>query len=776
MNRLYFILIFLCFGFYISAQNTITGKVIAADNENIIYRLYIEYVNSTKTMTGSFYTPNFEIVVDSLGDAILTIASDGYETYQIQKELQTSINNLGEITLYKKSVQLEEVVVKAKKSEIVYNGTDYTIRNIQGTHIGDAGNLVDILKWTPGIIVKNGSDISVAGAGTPIIYINDRKIIDQSELSMLSSTDVSKIEVIKEPDARYKNGTNSVVKIYLKKQIKDYFGAMISNSLDITRKYTERPSINLSGKNGIVSGTISFTYRKSEQQSYDEYMNTITHSTNNVFKSKSKGGYGVNMNSYMTFGGLNFAFSPQKTLGIQYSGFSTDAEKESSHRVNLDNSGDLTSKEVDSKEVEDRKSHSISANYTWNRNKHSTLTIIADYASKDFTATEDIKEINLNTNKVYLTPTTSSTDYKIYTFNGDYSFKIGKEDYEQIGVEAGNADNNSGSILRNTLQTIYRINRWFAVYATFRREWGKFNISLGLRYEYDYTDTKVIEIVQNTKIKKTYSNVFPNTKIYYKRKDRETYTLSYRRSIGRPSFSELSPIISYEDSLHYWTGNPLLQPSFANTISFTANVSDLTFRASYNYITNPTVSIYGHDNQNPNILVNRPENINYSQNWDIGIEYSLSHDKLNFSAYGYLTGDYIKYPYLGKKTFYRSFYSNLGGNISYNFYRNFEIFANTYYMSPWRNGTKKIGYSLDTNIGLSGRFFKNKLYVSVQGKDLFAKSVTPWWTNNYGDTEYWRSNRYDTRGVNITLRYTFNSIKTNFKSKSGNYNILQRAN
>lgn len=61
---------------------------------------------------------------------------------------------------------------------------------------------MDMLKWTPGIIVTNESNISVAGAGEPIIYINDRKITDKSELSMLSSTDVNKIEVIKEADAR----------------------------------------------------------------------------------------------------------------------------------------------------------------------------------------------------------------------------------------------------------------------------------------------------------------------------------------------------------------------------------------------------------------------------------------------------------------------------------------------------------------------------------------------------------------------------------------------
>ncbi len=777
MKKLYVIAFIISLCFPIFAQNKITGKVISADNEDIIYRVKVEYPGSTRTVTGSFYDPNFKIVLDSLGDVRLVISSDGYETYQIQKKLQPATNNLGDIILYRKTVQLEEVVVKAKKSEIEYNGADYTVRNIQGTHIGDAGNLVDMLKWTPGIIVTNESDISVAGtgAGEPIIYINDRKITDKSELSALSSTDVNKIEVIKEPDARYKNGTNAVVKIYLKKLLKDYIGAIVSNSLDITRRYTESPSINLSGKSGIVSGNASFTYRKSEQQSYNEYMTTITHSADNIFRNGSKGGYGTDMDTYMAFGGLNFAFSPKSTLGIQYSGFFTNVEKNAFSDININNNGTITPKKETSEETENRKYHSASASYTWNRNDNSALTLIADYAYRNNDISNEIKEANLNTNKIYLTPTINSTDYKIYTFNGDYSFKIGKKDNEQIGIEAGNTDNNSGSTIGEVPQSIDRTNQWLATYGTFNRGWGKFNVSLGLRYEYDYTDTKAMENGESTTLNKTYSNLFPNVRIAYKHKDGVVYSISYRRSIRRPSFNQLSPIVSYEDSLHYWTGNPLLKPSFTNTLSLTANISNLTLSASYYYIANPIVSIYGHNDTNSNILINKPENINYSQSWDIGIQYSLILDKLNFSAYGYLTGDYIKYPYLGKETLYKNLHTNLGGNISYNFYRNFEIFANTHYMSPWRDGTKKMGYTLNSNAGISARFFKNKLYVSIQGQDLFARSVTPYWTNNYDDTEYWRRNRYDTRGVNFTLRYTFNSIKTNFKSKSGNQKILQRA-
>lgn len=757
-----------------SAQNRITGKVNTADNESIIYRVEVESADSTKSLIGSFYKSAFEITLDSLKEIQVSISSDGYETFQTRKTLQSGINDLGEIILYKKAIQLEEVTIRAKKSEIIHDGADYTIRNIQGTHIGDAGNLVDMLKWTPGLIVSDENDITVSGAGAAIIYINDRKITNRSELTMLSSTDVSKIEIIREPDARYKNGTNAVVKIYLKKQLKDFLGAMASNSLTITRKYTESPSINLSGKSGIVSGNASFIYRKSRQKSYNESRTIIMHTTNDLFKDNSKGENNTEMDSYMGFLGLNFSFSPKHTLGIQYSGFTTNVEKANFNDISINNNGSHVLKKSVTNGYEDRKSHSASVSYTWNRNQHSVLNLIADYAYRNYHAIGDIEETNLNINKVYITPTNSTTKYKVYTFNGDYSFRIGKSDKEQIGVEAGTTDNKSGSTVSEVLQSIDRTNQWFAAYGTFRRMWGKISLSLGLRYEYDYTDMKTIRNGAPITLKKTYSNLFPNARISYKRTDKESYTISFQRSIRRPTFNQLSPIVNYLDSLSYYTGNPLLKPSFNNSVSLTANLSNLTLRASYYYVTNPIVSIYEHPEESPNILVTIPQNINHSQEWEVGAEYSLSQSKISLSAYAYLTGNYSKYPYLGKKTSYKSLFVSMGGNIGYNFYRNYSVFSNIIYIAPRRENTMKRDYFLRADIGISSRFCKNKLYVAIQGNDLFARGVASRYTNNYGDTEEWYRGRFDTRGINLTLRYTFNSIRTNFKSKSGNNKILRR--
>lgn len=54
--------------------------------------------------------------------------------------------------------------------------------------------------------------------------------------------------------------------------------------------------------------------------------------------------------------------------------------------------------------------------------------------------------------------------------------------------------------------------------------------------------------------------------------------------------------------------------------------------------------------------------------------------------------------------------------------------------------------------------------------------VTPtYMTIHSNNTDYWRRNKYDSRGVSLTLRYTFNSVKTKFEKVRGNEGTLERA-
>lgn len=296
----------------LAAQNRITGKVTASDKDSIVYNVNVKYPRSGRQTNGTFCTSQFQIPVDSIGLVTITVSSLSYDPVRFELHLQQGDNRMKNIVLAKNAIQLNEVKVRAKKINIERNGADFTIRNIQGTHLGEAGTLIDMLEWTPGVLVTHIGDedhVSVIGKGSPEIYINNRKIKDYSELRGLRSEDVSRIEIIRDPDASYKIGTTSAIRIYLKPSLKDHLGGSLTNSLRTFRKIGDYPRLELNGKSGIVSGNVSVSYGHGKGLAYDPAGTVITHGDNNLFTKNSDGYYNWLYNRYNLFAGLNFALS-----------------------------------------------------------------------------------------------------------------------------------------------------------------------------------------------------------------------------------------------------------------------------------------------------------------------------------------------------------------------------------------------------------------------------------------------------------------------------------
>ena len=54
----------------------------------------------------------------------------------------------------------------------------------------------------PNVSAKDGA-VKVFGRGTPVVYINGRKVRDNAELDQLASDNIKSVEVINNPGARY---------------------------------------------------------------------------------------------------------------------------------------------------------------------------------------------------------------------------------------------------------------------------------------------------------------------------------------------------------------------------------------------------------------------------------------------------------------------------------------------------------------------------------------------------------------------------------------------
>ncbi|MBQ9076844.1 MAG: hypothetical protein IJY31_03270, partial [Muribaculaceae bacterium] len=192
---------------------TVKG-VVDGGNSEVVYQVSVSPSDTIGFAPVSFggIDKEFNVEIGNIaGDVCVTVKSAGYADWKrtIADVDSASVLDLGRILL-EKSMMLGEVIVKAPKMNVESDGADYTVRNLSGTIMGNAGNGIDMLRWTPGVIVDNNDVISVIGKGSSEIYINDKKVMNNSELRALSPSNVSKIEIIREPDAKYSSQTEIV--------------------------------------------------------------------------------------------------------------------------------------------------------------------------------------------------------------------------------------------------------------------------------------------------------------------------------------------------------------------------------------------------------------------------------------------------------------------------------------------------------------------------------------------------------------------------------------
>ena len=194
------------------AQN-ITGKVVDTKGEPLPFanvmllnRADSAFVKGAVSGEDGSFTINA-----SCNGGIIKVSSVGYTTV-----FQDCVGgDLGVVRLNEDSKMLGEVVVKSYLPKTILSGEGMST-TVAGSVLEKTSNMEQLLSRIPSVSAKDGQ-IEVFGRGTPVIYINGRKMQDGMELQRLQPSDIKKIEVIKNPGARYDASVKSVIRITTKK-------------------------------------------------------------------------------------------------------------------------------------------------------------------------------------------------------------------------------------------------------------------------------------------------------------------------------------------------------------------------------------------------------------------------------------------------------------------------------------------------------------------------------------------------------------------------------
>lgn len=366
----------------------------------------LEYANIT------FVTPDDTTIIayavaDSTGYFKLNTSNTegkvkiSYLGYKSQEVVVNKNTDLGTILLQKDENILGEVTVKAKRYVRTPKGLTVNVNN---TVLGKMGDAKDVLKHIPFVMVKNDA-ISVIGKGEPVIYINNRKLLDNDELKQIQSSDIKKIDVITNPGTEYDATVNAVIKIYTSRPVGEGLGGFINEGIRSERNISHNGTASLNYRKGGLDLFGSLNYSR---YNYEYNQRTTTRfSTLEIEDTSVISGNTTPLNSSL---GFNYQKDDKLSFGMEYKNLYSPKNpgNVSSELTARHNSIRRFSEKTNDERRQSNKRHYINGYFNYSFSEETSIQLNVDYLNlrkkeaQDYFADEDAMFTNtISNNKLY---------------------------------------------------------------------------------------------------------------------------------------------------------------------------------------------------------------------------------------------------------------------------------------------------------------------------------------------------------------------------------------
>ena len=253
----------------------------------------------------------FVIPCDQSG-VLARITYVGYRP--VYRHCKTS--HLGTIKMQPDQYTLDGVTVKGERPQYQMTTGGMTV-NVAGTVLSDMGTGIDVLGQLPRVDVKGDGQVSIFGSGTPLIYINNRPIQSNTELSRLKSGDIKSIDVITSPGARYRKNVSSVIRIYTVKPQGDGFSVSTITNVRNNHEWGGYQDINVKYR---THGLELFAegYWRSAWMGEDNNISNELFLNNGTVHVDQTGDTKYRSKSHYEQVGLNYDINDNHSLGASY--------------------------------------------------------------------------------------------------------------------------------------------------------------------------------------------------------------------------------------------------------------------------------------------------------------------------------------------------------------------------------------------------------------------------------------------------------------------------
>ena len=762
-----------------SAQTKVTGRVLDENRQGVDAAVVMLVASPGDVLVESVLTdPNGQYsILQRKGEFLLCIRALGYKEVK-RKMAIASADTLPDIQLEVEDISLKDVVVTARKSRSLTSASNGKIRiHVAQSYLTDIGTALDVLKHSPGILVSNKGDISLATIGGTAIYVNGRKLMLKGEelsayLRSLPSSKISSIETSPSPNASFgADGAGGVINIITKASVRSGFYLTTSHSFaywenlrqssDLALSYnTDKWQLGLNYNHTIGHHAMDYGYER--LQDGNKYLSeTVDTDMRNTYSA------GIDFSWQATPTSKLFVNSSVNLLA----GPGVTATETQVYQGTTTLDGILRARNdyVEQKTLR----YSNSLNYLYRPSDKHQLSITADWTRFDGTARCEQPNIYYSATNMLVRSdffySQPDKDIDIYALLADYKYKPNDESEWLAGAKTSFIRSHNtflfkknGAIDNQRSNTFHYDEGNIEGYTQYTHTLGKLELSAGLRMEYMHTSSKLnaYSSQDGEEHSDSHLRLFPNLSISYALNEQSKVALLYSRRQDKPRYEDLNPFEYLLDELSYWKGNPFLKPQISNKLILSYVWNSLSLNLSYSKLDDYFTSIT--DALGTTKTVMTTKNIGAQQ--QVGLEGLFSKRLTPWWDFSANLGLYYfvnKLDYETYKEEYKrpSCLMSVSNSIHFPLGLNLELSGR--YNSKRQGGSYEVikpNVSLD--IGLSRMWADDRLRLSLLMTDIFH---TDRW-DNYGhkgalDLTTWFGS--ESRKVILRLSYSLGKQKFN---------------
>ena len=488
---------------------------------------------------------------------------------------------MGIIKLQPKTMIVKGVVVKGDRPQykMLSGGMEVAVEH---TLLSKMANTFDVLNLLPRVSV-DGQKISVFGKGTPIVYINNKRVNDNNEIVNITPDNIKSISVVTSPGAEYDAEVESVIRIKTKERRANGFSLradaygkynkwMSDYELISARYQTKKFEIanslwTMGTHDGEDNNLITDIYLPDKHYYNDQLIHL---DTNNRFLSeKLSADYSLNDSnsiggSYRYYGmlkGRTNSVSRQDVLlnGMAHGSIDQDEVMKpflSLHQADIYYVGKVGHVGVD-----------FNATYYAVKNRRNDKC----FESSKELGYQEVHSSNRQNSDMWA----GKLVVNIPLWKGNVS----------VGTEMSKTDShgtflNEEQLVPSTKTDIHERN--IAGFAQYGLALSKWTVGLGVRYENIVRDY-LSDGVKQDDVSRKYNNLFPNLSVSWN-KGNWNWQLNVNEKIHRPSYRQLGNFMQYDNRFLYEGGNPTLQPEKVFNVEAMMLYKWLNVSAGYKYL------------------------------------------------------------------------------------------------------------------------------------------------------------------------------------------------